>query len=616
VFMLFPRHMRELLFLVCCALPTWAQAIIGATQEQILCNSGQVVIADVISGRSADCRLQYRDCSPHDLGWLQIRIVDILAVGDDTAFRRFGAGTKGNKFAEHPHEVRTTPVAKNQIVQVSVRISAPLDAPLTDAQVIHSFRGKRLLLSLSFGAGVLPLLGSAIDASGTEKGQPTSLAAGSNLYGQIWPAEQREWVEKTIVDRNGENCPRAAFSDGHSPITYQRPVTEAQIIAEKLRLGPNDQYAWFDIGDWYSNGEHGLEKSAPDAAVWYLKAAEQGNNLAEGRLGEMFEFGEGVPPDHEKALQWIRKADVLGPYAALSIAKKHEGRWGYPKDLKRAEEWYLLDADRGFAEAQNELGEFYEAWGDQYLAQALRWYHKAAASVPSSNNITDTAASKAMANLGNLYASGRGVPQDYAEAAKWYQRSVDSGGYWGQFGLAVLYEQGLGVPQDADKALCLYYEVALLNDEARRRLFMLFETGMQIPAEDTSAIAWYRAAAARGDVRARVGLGLHYKFHKGVERNWSVAYALFNLAKLSSTEEQRHIPDFSGPAATAEIYMTPATWTLVYAMAKPGNLLKALDQFIAHPPTSVDSTIAYSGHPPRQCGRMSTARLETRVSIW
>jgi hypothetical protein len=90
---------------------------------------------------------------------------------------------------------------------------------------------------------------------------------------------------------------------------------------------------------------------------------------------------------------------------------------------------------------------------------------------------------------------------------------------------------------------------------------------------------------------AQVGLGLRYKFRKRVEKNWSVAYALFNLAKLSSPERQSHIPDFSGPAATAEIYMTPATSTLVYAMAKPGNLLKALDQFTVHVPTRIDGAI-------------------------
>ncbi|MDP9009299.1 MAG: sel1 repeat family protein [Pseudomonadota bacterium] len=585
------RHMRALFTLVCCALPVWAYAIAAATQEEILCNSGQVVVADVISGKSADCRLQYRDCSPHDSGWLQIHIVDVLAVGDDAAFRRFGAAMKDSKFTEVPHAVRTTPVVTNQIVEVSVRIFAPLDAPLTDALVIERFRGKRLLLSLSFGGGVLPLLESTIDESGTEKGPTTRLPAGSDLYAQIWPAEQREWIEKTIVDRNGEDCPKVITINGRSAITYKPPVTEADIIAEKLRLGPDDSYAWFDIGNWYINGEHGLKKSPQDAALWYLKAAAQGNYLAQRSIGEMFEFGEGVPPDHDKALEWMRKADIFGPSAALSIAKKHEGGRGYPKDLKRAEEWYLLGADRGFAEAQNELGEFYEACGDQYLADALRWYHKAAASVPSSSSNTNTAASKAMANLAKLYASGKGVPQDYAEAAKWYQRSINSGGYWGQYGLAVLYEQGLGVPKDANKALGLYYEVALLNDEALRRLFMLFEKGMNIPAEDINAIAWYRAAAEKGDVRAQVGLGLHYKFHKGVEKNWSVAYALFNLAKLSSSEEPRHIPDFSGPAVTAEIYMTPATWTLVHAMAKPGNLLKALDQFIAHPPTPVNSAI-------------------------
>ena len=208
--------MRGLLISVCCSLPVSAYAI-AATQEQILCHSGQIVVADVISGKSADCRLQYRDCYPRDLGTLQVRIIDVLAVGDDAAFRRFGAAMTDNKFAEAPHEVRTTPVIKNQTVEVSARMSEPLEAPLTDVQVNERFRGKRLLLSLSFGGGVLPLLENSIDDSGTKKGPPTSLPSGSDLYAQIWPAERREWVEKTIVDQNGKNCPKAAIIDGRGP---------------------------------------------------------------------------------------------------------------------------------------------------------------------------------------------------------------------------------------------------------------------------------------------------------------------------------------------------------------------------------------------------------------
>ena len=126
--------------------------------------------------------------------------------------------------------------------------------------------------------------------------------------------------------------------------------------------------------------------------------------------------------------------------------------------------------------------------------------------------------------------------------------------------------------------------MAPLDEEARRRLFALYEAGMNVPADDGKAIQWYRAAAEKGDVRAQVGLGLRYKFHKGVDAIWALAYALFNLGKLARSAGRKPIPDFTGPAETANIWMEPATWKLVHEMAKPGNLLRALDVFIAHPP--------------------------------
>ena len=92
--------MRSFFISLCCALPVSAYAILPATPEQVLCNAGQIVIAEVISDKSADCRPQGRDCLPRDRGLLQIRIVDILAVGDEAAFQRFGAAIQDGKFIE------------------------------------------------------------------------------------------------------------------------------------------------------------------------------------------------------------------------------------------------------------------------------------------------------------------------------------------------------------------------------------------------------------------------------------------------------------------------------------------------------------------------------------
>src|SRR4029077_12512676 len=43
---------------------------------------------------------------------------------------------------------------------------------------------------------------------------------------------------------------------------------------------------------------------------------------------------------------------------------------------------------------------------------------------------------------------GQGVPQDYAEAAKWYRKAADQGFAEAQSNLGAMYAKGQGVPQD------------------------------------------------------------------------------------------------------------------------------------------------------------------------
>ena len=54
----------------------------------------------------------------------------------------------------------------------------------------------------------------------------------------------------------------------------------------------------------------------------------------------------------------------------------------------------------------------------------------------------------AQGNLGFMYYSGQGVPQDYGEAAKWYRLAAEQGNATAQSNLGSMYYSGQGVPQD------------------------------------------------------------------------------------------------------------------------------------------------------------------------
>jgi len=63
---------------------------------------------------------------------------------------------------------------------------------------------------------------------------------------------------------------------------------------------------------------------------------------------------------------------------------------------------------------------------------------------------------KAQFVLGLKYDTGKGVPQDYAEAAKWYRKAAEQGYAEAQFNLGTMYDEGRGVRQDYAEAAKWY----------------------------------------------------------------------------------------------------------------------------------------------------------------
>ncbi len=51
-------------------------------------------------------------------------------------------------------------------------------------------------------------------------------------------------------------------------------------------------------------------------------------------------------------------------------------------------------------------------------------------------------------NLGVMYDKGHGVPQDFAEAVRWFRLAAEQGDAGAQFNLAFMYSNGQGVPQN------------------------------------------------------------------------------------------------------------------------------------------------------------------------
>ena len=138
---------------------------------------------------------------------------------------------------------------------------------------------------------------------------------------------------------------------------------------------------------------------------------------------------------------------------------------------------------------------------------------------------------EAQFRLGMHYYFGKGVPQDYVEAAKWFRFAADQGLDHAQFELGTAYEDGRGVPQsyvDAEKWFRLAAEQGL--DSAQFSLGMLYSNGQGIPQNFAEAAKWFRLAADQGFDRAQFNLGILHFLGQGVSQNDAEAVKWFRLA--------------------------------------------------------------------------------------
>lgn len=111
------------------------------------------------------------------------------------------------------------------------------------------------------------------------------------------------------------SCTLAGFDEANAAFVAG-DYAKAQAELKPL-LDNNDPRAQYAMGVLYENG-FGVTKDLPQAAAWYLKAAEQGNSDAQYNLGAMHEHGVGMPVNYAEAARWYRPAAEVGDIDALS----------------------------------------------------------------------------------------------------------------------------------------------------------------------------------------------------------------------------------------------------------------------------------------------------------
>jgi TPR repeat protein len=136
------------------------------------------------------------------------------------------------------------------------------------------------------------------------------------------------------------------------------------------------------------------------------------------------------------------------------------------------------------------------------------------------------------------YAGSGGVEQNFAEAARWYEKLAKQGDPRAQTSIGLMYARGYGVPKDMDIARRWWSFAASQNDAgAQYNLGVIYSEGDGVARDYPQAAKWLDRAAQRGHVQAQHNLGmLHYE-GKGVPRDAVKAYYWMKVASLQGDEE-------------------------------------------------------------------------------
>lgn len=88
------------------------------------------------------------------------------------------------------------------------------------------------------------------------------------------------------------------------------------------------------------------------------------------------------------------------------------------------------------------------------------------AALAETQALADAGDAEAQFKLGNVYAAGIEVPNDFTEAAKWFRKAGDQGHAKALYFLGVIYTNGFSVPVDFAEGYVLFCLAAKFGFEA------------------------------------------------------------------------------------------------------------------------------------------------------
>lgn len=316
----------------------------------------------------------------------------------------------------------------------------------------------------------------------------------------------------------------SGVNGGKAEVLLAKDTGKALELLTEAAVKQGNPSAMSQLAALYFNGSEPLKvtKDPSKAIKMFKDAAEKGNAAANNSLGQIFERGLGdTKANFEEAVKYYTAAanasDAsaqfrLGNFleAGLREDNKPDGKVIVGQNPKGALDLYRIAAQSGLAEANFNVGAYYEAGNivDRDLPKAFGFYQRAAfAGLPAAQH-----------KVGAYYQNGIGVGRDLVAGAAWYQRAAENGFALSQLVLGAMSELGSGVPQSFTGAVNYYSQAAEQGMPlAMIRLASLYERGVGVQkADPVKAWVWAQQAVdASKEAKDAVA------YREGLEKNMS-----------------------------------------------------------------------------------------------
>ncbi|WP_455210341.1 tetratricopeptide repeat protein [Kaarinaea lacus] len=272
--------------------------------------------------------------------------------------------------------------------------------------------------------------------------------------------------------------------------TKKQKQSQSDILIAQANQGNKD--AQYQLGLLYLNGEKSNRKTAisqntPEALRWFIAAANQNHVEAQFQVGMIYFDPQST--ENTQAEQWLTKAasnqhleaqyflgslyesqgeaDKAAKWLDRAVEQNHDGALDLlfllyldkrlsSVDKNKAIQWLEKASQKGYIEAQYQLGEHYLQENlqgnadEKSVAKAYEWIYKAAAKGHT----------QAQYRLGLMYKEGKGVNKHYTKSAGWLRRAAEGGQVDAQFQLGEMYRLGLGLPKKQILAKKWYQQAA------------------------------------------------------------------------------------------------------------------------------------------------------------